>query len=378
MIYSVQVLVLILLLGSASAVVKFRLEKKPDREFVSGILARAARGHSVSVKTTSGSIVINDYENSQYYGQITLGTPAQKFNVIFDTGSSDLWVASSNCGSSCGRHAEYNSKKSVTYVANGEAFNITYGSGPVGGYESQDITTLGGLTVKSQIFAEVTDASGLGAAYKLGKFDGILGLAFPILSVNKVPTVFENLVSQGLVADAQFAFYLGNSDSDAGELVLGGTDPAHYTGEFSYVPLKANTYWEITLGSLTVGTAVYGTGNNAIVDSGTSLLTGPAADVKAIATAIGAKELIAGEYFVSCTAALPDLNFLINGKTYTLTSADYLIPDGDLCLLGIMGLDIPVPTGPLWILGDIFMRKYYTVFDVANSRVGFALANHSN
>jgi hypothetical protein len=73
---------------------------------------------------------------------------------------------------------------------------------------------MGGLTVKAQMFAEVTDASGLGLAYKIGKFDGILGLAFPLLSVNKVPTAFENAVNQGLVDEAQFAFYLGNSGLD--------------------------------------------------------------------------------------------------------------------------------------------------------------------
>lgn len=325
-----------------------------------------------------GSIVINDYENSQYYGAITLGTPAQKFQVIFDTGSSDLWVASSNCDSSCGRHAKYDSSKSSTYVKNGTAFNIEYGSGPVAGYESSDVLNMGGLVVKDQIFAEVTDASGLGGAYKLGKFDGILGLAFPILSVNHVPTAFENLVKQGLVESPQFAFYLGNSAKDFGELTLGGSDSTKYTGELSWVNLLAATYWEITLGGFSVGGTSFASQTKAIVDSGTSLLTGPSDVVKQVAAAIGAKEVIAGEYMVSCKYdTLPSFDFTIDGKVYTLTAEDYLIPDGDLCLLGMIGLDIPAPTGPLWILGDVFMRKYYTVFDYGNKRVGFALANHA-
>ena len=328
--------------------------------------------------TADTSVVINDYENSQYYGQISLGTPAQNFEVIFDTGSADLWVASSNCDSSCGSHAKYDSSKSSSYVANGAPFNITYGSGPVGGYQSIDTVNVGGVVVKSQTFAEVTNAAGLGAAYKVGKFDGILGLAFPSISVMKQPTTFENMYSQKLIPENKFAFYLGNSNNDFGELTFGGADSTKYSGELSWVPLKATTYWEITLGSLEVAGTVFGANNNAIVDSGTSLLTGPSADVKKIATLIGAKEYLhTGEYLVDCKAALPDFNFNVNGKTYTLTSADYLIPDGDICLLGMMGLDVPRPNGPLWIMGDIFMRKYYTVFDTANLQVGFAPAVHN-
>lgn len=321
-----------------------------------------------------GSIVINDYENSQYYGQISLGTPAQKFEVIFDTGSSDLWVASSKCDSSCGRHSKYNSAKSSTYVANGTVFDIEYGSGPVSGFESDDTLDFGGLKVKNQIFAEVTDASGLGAAYKLGKFDGILGLAFPVLSVNHVATAFQNVVEQGLVDTAQFAFYLGNNAP--GELVLGGYDTAHFTGDLVWEPLKYATYWEINLQGVNVAGTSYVDGSvNAIVDSGTSLLTGPTDAVAKIAKQIGAKSVVEGEYMVACNYdTLPNLDFVIGGNTYTLTPADYLIPDGNLCLLGLMGMDIPAPIGPLWILGDVFMRKYYTVFDYAQQRVGFALA----
>lgn len=359
---------------------RFPLKKRDNHEFVQSLITSAKNGRKSSAKVMgSGSVVINDYENSQYYGSISLGTPPQDFNVIFDTGSSDLWVASVNCDDSCGRHAEYNSTASSTYVANGTAFDIMYGSGPVSGYQSVDVLNMGGLVVQSQEFAEVTNAAGLGAAYKLGKFDGILGMAFPILSVNDVPTPWENIVNLGLVDSSQFAFYLGNSRADKGELTLGGTDPKHYTGDITWVPLLAATYWEITLDDFTVSGASY-TGRDqhkAIVDSGTSILTGPSDSVASLADALGAKMLgDTGEYLIPCDYTLPAFEFTINSNVYTLDPIDYLIPDGDLCILGIMGLDVSAPTGPLWILGDIFMRKYYTVFDSGNERVGFALAVH--
>jgi len=376
--YTFKAFLQLLFVVSVVSTISFPLQKKPDREFVAGILARAAKGHKLTYKKDSGSIVINDYENSQYYGSISLGTPEQKFDVIFDTGSADLWVASTQCDSSCGRHNKYDSTKSSTFIKNGSTFHIEYGSGPVSGFQSIDDLNMGGLVIKEQDFAEVTDVSGLGGAYKLGKFDGILGLAFPILSVNKVPTAFQNLVEGGVISQGVFAFYLGNEAKDLGELTLEGTNPDRYTGDVTWVGLQNATYWEITLSGMSVGGTSYVNGpTNSIVDSGTSILTGPADTVAAIAKQIGAKEIIAGEYMVKCDyTGLPNFDFTIDGKVYTLTPTDYLIPDGDLCLLGLMGMDIPAPTGPLWILGDVFMRKYYTIFDYDNKKIGFALAQH--
>jgi len=379
MIQTIAVLALILAVVANANITRMKMRKEDDATFVRRRINRAAQfpHRHASLSAEDGSIVVNDYENSQYYGEITLGTPEQTFNVIFDTGSADLWVASDSCDSSCGRHAEYDADASSTYKANGTSFDIMYGSGPVSGYQSIDSLAWGNLPVKSQMFAEVVDASGLGLAYKMGKFDGILGLAFPVLSVNKVPTVFQNTVEQELVDKAEFSFFLGNCREDSGELLLGGTDPAYYTGDFDYVPLSSATYWEIAMDKLTVGGVEYGVGQKAIVDSGTSILTGPSEQIAAIAAQVGARELgSTGEYLMKCNDDAPNLDFQLGGKTYSLAPEDYMIPDGDSCLFGMMGLDIPPPSGPLWILGDVFMRKYYTVFDVANEQVGFALANH--
>merc|ERR1711979_157235 len=68
------------------------------------------------------------------------------------------------------------------------------------------------------------------------------------------------------------------------------------------------------------------------------------------------------------------MTFTVGGKDYVLSNEDLVISSGGQCILGLMGIDIPAPRGPLWILGDIFMRKYYVQFDWGQSRIGIATA----
>jgi hypothetical protein len=65
------------------------------------------------------------------------------------------------------------------------------------------------------------------------------------------------------------------------------------------------------------------------------------------------------------------LSFNIGGQTFTFSGADYVLNVQGVCLFGMTGIDIPAPRGPLWIAGDIFIRKYYTVFDTTG-QLGFA------
>eukprot|EP00812_Abedinium_dasypus_P007099 NODE_1902_length_1038_cov_394.790437.p3 GENE.NODE_1902_length_1038_cov_394.790437~~NODE_1902_length_1038_cov_394.790437.p3 ORF type:complete len:153 (-),score=44.14 NODE_1902_length_1038_cov_394.790437:562-1020(-) len=139
-------------------------------------------------------------------------------------------------------------------------------------------------------------------------------------------------------------------------------------------PLNSKYFWKIATGGVRVGLVTVDPTINAIVDSGTSLLGGPENVVATIAEQIGAQSIGNGLYVLECNYDdLPDVAFSLGDRNYTLGPHDYLWESetSKVCLFGVFGCDMP-----FWILGDLFMRKYYTVFDAANMRLGFALAVH--
>lgn len=265
------------------------------------------------------------------------------------------------------RHAIYDHDASSTYTANGTTFAIQYGSGPVSGYYSRDSISIGDMSVDDYLFAEVDKTSGLGISYYLAKFDGILGLGWNAISVDGVQTPLQALIAADQLDKQSFAFYLG--DEADGELTFGGTDSAHYTGDFVKVPLASETYWALALDDAKYGDESVTEVTQAIVDSGTSLLTGPTAEIKALAEKMGATSILGKEYVIDCNAATQTVSFVMNGESFDFELGDLVLEaNGGKCILGMMGLDVPAPMGPLWILGDVFMRKYYTNFNIADKQ----------
>nr|CAM12780.1 aspartic proteinase [Fagopyrum esculentum] len=437
----------------------------------------------------TGIISLKNYMDAQYFGEIAIGTPSQTFTVIFDTGSSNLWVPSGKCYLSiaCFFHSKYKSSKSSTYVKNGKSAEIHYGTGAISGYFSQDNVKVGDLVVENQEFIEATREPSL--TFVAAKFDGILGLGFQEISVGKAVPVWYNMVNQGLVNEPVFSFWLNrNADEEVGgEIVFGGIDPAHHKGEHTYLPVTQKGYWQFDLDDVLVGgesTGFCSGGCSAIADSGTSLLAGPTPVVAQINHAIGASGVVSqecktvvsqygkqildllvsqtqprkicsqiglctfdgtrgvsmgiesvvdknvdkssgnlkdatcsacemavvwmqnqlkqnqtedrildyanqlcerlpspmGESAVDCgsLSTLPTVSFTLGGKTFALAPEQYILQVGEgpatQCISGFIALDVPPPRGPLWILGDIFMGQYHTVFDHGNMQVGFAEA----
>jgi saccharopepsin len=252
----------------------------------------------------------------------------------------------------------------------------------VSGYLSNDVVVVGGLRVSSTLFAEITDVSGLGPAYSIGQFDGILGMAFQAISVDDIPPIFLDFINEGILDQPVFSFYLepanGIIPNNTGELLLGGVDPSYYTGNLVKIPLSGENYWSVQLDSINVGSQSLLGSFKGVVDTGTSLLAFPTETMKSFAAMIGATPLWLNpaEYTVPCSniSSLPTVTVNINGNAFTLTGEDYIINVEDIeCLVGATGIDIPAPAGPLVILGDVFLRKYYSVFDYTGY-VSFAQA----
>ncbi|KAK0649418.1 vacuolar protease A precursor [Cercophora newfieldiana] len=320
-------------------------------------------------------VPISNFMNAQYFSEITIGTPPQTFKVVLDTGSSNLWVPSSECGSiACYLHSKYDSSSSSTYKSNGTSFDIQYGSGSLSGFVSQDTVTIGDITVKGQDFAEATSEPGL--AFAFGRFDGIMGLGYDTISVNHIVPPFYKMIEQKLIDEPVFAFYLADQEGQS-EVVFGGVDSNHYKGKLTTIPLRRKAYWEVDFDAIAYGGDKAELENTGIIlDTGTSLIALPSQLAEMLNAQIGAKKGYNGQYSVDCSKrdSLKDVTFTLAGYDFALSPYDYILELSGSCISTFMGMDFPSPPGPIAILGDAFLRRYYSVYDLGANTVGIAEA----
>ncbi|XP_030077407.1 gastricsin [Microcaecilia unicolor] len=348
-----------------------------------GVLENYLKNHNInpSNKYRFNNFAVADesmYFDVYYFGEIGIGTPPQNFLVLFDTGSSNLWVPSTYCTSeACTYHPQFNPSKSSTYTSNGQRFSMGYGGGSesssVTGLFGYDTVTIQNIVVTNQEFGlTITEPT---SNFIYSKFDGIFGLAYPSLAVGGAATVMETMLQQNVLTQSIFSVYMG---SQSGEVIFGGVDSSLYTGPIYWAPVTEQMYWQITIDGLSINgqaTTWCSQGCQAIVDTGTIQLNIPATYMAYLLPYLGIQQDANGGYPVNCNniQSLPTLTFNINGVNFPIPPSAYISQDNGYCSAIFLSMDLQSPNGqPLWILGDVFLKEYYAVFDVGNNRVGFA------
>ncbi|NXU52915.1 PEPA protein, partial [Turnix velox] len=315
--------------------------------------------------------LLQNYLDNEYYGTISIGTPPQEFTVVFDTGSSNLWVPSVYCSSlACSNHRRFNPSASSTFIGTNETLYIAYGTGSMSGVLGYDTVTVSNIQVLNQIFGLAETEPG--SFFYYTPFDGILGLAFPSIASSGATPVFDNMMMQNLLDRDLFSVYLSKNQQGGSFILFGAIDRRYTTNGITWIPLSAETYWQISMNRVTIGGAVIAcaAGCQAIVDTGTSLVAMPERDLSILITALGANPT----GLISCQAAmtLPTIVFHINGRAFPVPPSAYVLESNGYCSLGFQSMGAPTEAGELWILGDVFIREYYVIFNRATNMVGFS------
>jgi len=333
--------------------------------------------HRKGKKSGAALLQTQVVHKTAYWGSMSIGTPAQEFKVIFDTGSGNLIVPSSECnGAGCKPHHKYTKSASNSAMAvtneNGESSSeITFGTGQISGDFFKDQMCIGESMCFEGNFIAATQEST--EPFQEIPFDGIMGLGFKDLSMGAGFNIVDDLQAKGNLPGGQFSFYL--TDGGDSEVTFGGYRPEYLASDIVYAPVKVESWWQVGMDDIcfnNIPQKLCDGDCEVAVDTGTSMLAGPSDLVDKLSNKVNVKD--------DCSNfnELPNLGFQMGNKVLNLKPDDYVDRDGSSCSFSLMALDVPPPKGPVFIFGDPFLRRFVTIFDRAKSRVGFAVAKNGD
>ncbi|KAJ1065748.1 hypothetical protein K5549_007743 [Capra hircus] len=328
----------------------------------------------ISFRDSNVTIVpLRNMRDIFYVGNITIGTPPQEFQVVFDTASSDLWVPSIFCkSSSCSTRARFRHRQSSTFRRVNKTFGILYGAGKMKGVVVHDTVRIGDLVSTDQPFGLSMVESG----FEHRQFDGVLGLeqvslrwTIPFSKLAKYP---ERKISKDTPLTSLYR------DEQEGSVVMfGGVDHRYYKEELNWVPLVKAGDWSVRVDRITMRGEVIACadGCTALLDTGSSLIQGPGRLVDNVQNLIGTMPQ-GSTHYVPCSVVniLPPIIFTINGINYPVPGRAYILKDSrGRCYTNFKKKTLRTSTES-WVLGEPFLRLYFSVFDRGNDRIGLAPA----
>jgi len=323
----------------------------------------------VSLSLALVEIPLINEQNMQWNAKIYIGTPPQPFIVQVDTGSSNLWVPSIACEQhpDCRGHNYFTPTDSSTFLTSNEPMNVIYGDGTYSNCTlGEDTVTFGGVAVKKVVFAQCPNVE-MGADYS--GYDGLVGMAYQSLAEDYTPPIFQVMYEDGMLESGSFSMYLTPED-EGSVMFLGGIDMDYAAGEFKYYPLIAESYYLIQMDQMYInGKYMHLAPTTAIIDSGTTTIAGPQEFYNYMLSLVDSDS--EGNFDCQLQDQLPTMYFQIGGDLYPVPVDKYVIEQGGVCM---MLVDNNSPGVPEFILGDPFIKTYYTHFDYTTGMIGFAPA----
>uniref|UniRef100_A0A0N5B3F9 Peptidase A1 domain-containing protein n=1 Tax=Strongyloides papillosus TaxID=174720 RepID=A0A0N5B3F9_STREA len=327
---------------------------------------------------------IYSFFDVEYLGNISIGTPGQKFRVVLDTGSSNLWVVDKSClkrnikNNPCNGKNAFDPKRSLTYKNKRRKFSIRYGIGYASGNIGEDTLQILGrkktrIKMKKIEFGQADNISPDDAQSPI---EGILGLGFRTIANDDMTPPLISAMHRKLLVKPLFTVHLrqirGASGIYGGKFTYGAVNKDHCGPVIGYQKLSRATYWQFTVRSFQMNKVKYNHGFEVIADTGTSIVGAPPAIAEGFAKALNGQYAPQyGFFLVDCTKKTNGL--IIKGFKLNLRiKRKHIITQyGNLCRLNIF----PFASGgygPSFILGDPLHASYCVIYDIGNKRIGFA------
>lgn len=298
------------------------------------------------------------------------GSNGKEVWMLIDSGSANTWVFGADCTSqACSKHDTIGEADSETLSITSNKWSVSYGSGDVDGIVASDNVAFAGFDIELG-FGLALNASAEFLTYPM---DGILGLGRASSNKLGTPTVMDILASQNLLEENIFGIHLSRSADGAtdGQITFGSVDTSRFNGELSYTnSIASDGLWEVPVEGASVdGQSLGYTGKTAVIDTGTSYILMPLEDAKALHGKIPGSSNSGETFAIPCDTQL-SIQFTFSGVTYDVSPKDYVgKPDkAGKCASNIVGHQSFGPD--TWMLGDVYLKNVYTVFDFDNDRIG--------
>lgn len=312
-----------------------------------------------------------DGKDYSYFAVAQLGSAKQEMWMLLDTGGSNTWIFSSQCTDEpCQQHRTFDESKSDTLEMSSVSWNVGYGTGTVSGVLGNDTLSIAGLNVNMAL-GLAKEASDDFMSYPM---DGILGLSRTNDTGYDSPTFMDVIKSEGLLQSNIVGFSLsrGSDGGKDGSVTFGGVDEDKLSGNITYSDtVPSSDRWSIPLDDVTVdGTACNFTGRSAIIDTGTSYMMLTPDDAKTFHDLIPGSSQSGSKFTVPCDTDA-EVQVIFSGVGYTISPKDYVgQKSGSGCASNILAQQSFGEN--VFMLGDVFLKNVYSVFDFDENKIGFA------